>query len=239
MATTDGPAQQTEGTEEGNDDEMPSIIVNAQGPNVGNIFRDIGDEAVWSLSTAKPGNGVDELRDQNLETYWQSDGGQPHLINLQFHRKMSISEIAFYLDYSLDESYTPKKMSIRCGTTFHDLVEVRNVELNEPTGWVIIPLLPPKRDTGNALLTRAEQLSADDDDMAIRRRFPPGFFKDDGVLRAFFLQVCVVSMHQNGRDTHIRQARIFGPRIPVDSAVDITGLGFKTGGPLSRFAVLR
>lgn len=25
--------------------------------------REIGDEAVWSLSTAKPGNGVDQLRD--------------------------------------------------------------------------------------------------------------------------------------------------------------------------------
>lgn len=25
--------------------------------------REIGDDAVWSLSTAKPGNGVDQLRD--------------------------------------------------------------------------------------------------------------------------------------------------------------------------------
>jgi hypothetical protein len=25
--------------------------------------REIGDEAVWSLSSAKPGNGVDQLRD--------------------------------------------------------------------------------------------------------------------------------------------------------------------------------
>ena len=32
------------------------------------------------------------------------------------------------------------------------------------------------------------------------------------MLRAHFIQVCVVSMHQNGRDTHIRQAKIYGPR---------------------------
>jgi hypothetical protein len=25
--------------------------------------REIGDEGVWSLSSAKPGNGVDQLRD--------------------------------------------------------------------------------------------------------------------------------------------------------------------------------
>lgn len=34
--------------------------------------REIGREAVWSLSSAKPGNGVDQLRDDSTETYWQS-----------------------------------------------------------------------------------------------------------------------------------------------------------------------
>ena len=32
---------------------------------------EIGDQAVWSLSTAKPGNGVEQLRDDNTDTYWQ------------------------------------------------------------------------------------------------------------------------------------------------------------------------
>ena len=30
------------------------------------------------------GYGVNLLRDNNLETYWQSDGGQPHMVNVQF-----------------------------------------------------------------------------------------------------------------------------------------------------------
>ena len=168
--------------------------------------REIGDEAVWSLSTAKPGNGVEQIRDGNTETYWQSDGGQPHLINIQFHKKMSIAEMAFYLDYSLDESYTPKKMSIRAGTTFHDLVEVRVVDLHEPNGWVTVPLDPATPDAP--------------------------------ALRAFFLQICVVSMHQNGRDTHVRQAKIFGPRTPIDVPAGKHGVAFKSNA-LSRFAVLR
>ena len=34
--------------------------------------REVGDQdQVWSLSTAKPGNGVEQLRDGDLETYWQ------------------------------------------------------------------------------------------------------------------------------------------------------------------------
>ena len=31
-------------------------------------------------------------------------------------------------------------------------------------------------------------------------------------LRAFFMQLAVLSNHQNGRDTHIRQIKIYGPR---------------------------
>jgi anaphase-promoting complex subunit 10 len=127
--------------------------------------REIGDEAVWSLSTAKPGNGVHQLRDGcnstftslsrvyhahdshfyvslgNIDTYWQSDGTQPHLINIQFHKKMTISDIALYLDFKLDESYTPRKLSIRAGTTFHDLTEIKTQTISEPSGWITIPLM--------------------------------------------------------------------------------------------------
>ena len=165
--------------------------------------REIGEEAVWSLSTAKPGNGVDQLRDGSPDTYWQSDGGQPHLINVQFQRKASICEVAFYLDFGLDESYTPKKISIRAGTTFHDLVEVRVVDLHEPVGWVQVPLGVEKAP-----------------------------------LRAFFLQVCVASMHQNGRDTHVRQCRVFGPRARIDVCLGEFGEDFASN-KLSRYAVLR
>jgi len=37
-------------------------------------LQEIGKQAVWSLSTAKPGNGVEQIRDDSTETYWQSDG---------------------------------------------------------------------------------------------------------------------------------------------------------------------
>mmetsp|Transcript_40778 Transcript_40778/g.86951 ORF Transcript_40778/g.86951 Transcript_40778/m.86951 type:complete len:184 (-) Transcript_40778:289-840(-) len=144
--------------------------------------REIGDLAVWSLSTAKPGNGVEQLRDENSDTYWQSDGPQPHLINVQFHRKMHIHEILIFTDFKLDESYTPAKISIRAGTTFHDLQEVYVQELNEPTGWVTI--LPPRDQSGNT----------------------------SSVLRTHFVQVAILANHQNGRDTHIRQIKIFTPR---------------------------
>ena len=39
------------------------------------------------------GFGVDQLRDDSLETYWQSDGPQPHLVNIQFRKKTAVSSL--------------------------------------------------------------------------------------------------------------------------------------------------
>lgn len=159
--------------------------------------REIGREAVWSLSSAKPGNGVDQLRDDSIETYWQSDGGQPHLINIQFHKKMTVVELAFYLDFTQDESYTPKKLSIRAGSSFHDLVEVTVKELHEPVGWMRVQLAAPVAGGAGVAAAAADAAGG----------------AQGPVLRAHFVQICVVAMHQNGRDTHIRQVKVFGPRM--------------------------
>lgn len=166
--------------------------------------REVGIDAVWTLSTAKPGNGIEQLRDENLETYWQSDGLAPHLINIQFLKKVTISKLCMYLDYATDESYTPKKMSIRAGTSQHDLSDIATIDLHEPVGWVSVIL---------------------NDDR-----------KQD--LRTHLVQVRVLSMHQNGRDTHIRHVKLFGPRqsFPIMGGVCLDR--FKTP-EMQHFAVLR
>jgi len=141
------------------------------------LIREVGCQAIWSLSSCKPGYGVDQLRDSSLENYWQSDGQLPHLVNVQFRRKMTIRDICIYTDFKLDESYTPSKISVRCGTHFNDLQEVEVVEFTEPSGWVQI------------------------------------FLKDirSRPISTFMLQLAILSNHQNGRDTHLRQVRIHSP----------------------------
>ena len=105
-------------------------------------LREIGREALcWQLSSAKPGNGVEQIRDQSTDTYWQSDGmSQPHWIQVHFARRVAISHVCLYLDYNLDESYTPKHLSIQVGMTTHDLAPAiypvnTLVEFHEPVGW--------------------------------------------------------------------------------------------------------
>ena len=58
--------------------------------DLGKDVREIGHLAVWSVTSAKPGNGVELLRDDNKDTYWQSDGTQPHLVDIQFQKKMHV-----------------------------------------------------------------------------------------------------------------------------------------------------
>nr|XP_018900999.1 PREDICTED: anaphase-promoting complex subunit 10 [Bemisia tabaci] len=149
------------------------------------LVREVGCQAIWSLSSCKPGFGVDQLRDDCVDTYWQSDGQLPHLVNVQFRRKTTIRDVCIYTDYKMDESYTPSRVSIRAGTNFNDLQEVEVVDLNEPSGWVTIPI------------------------------------KDihDRPIRTFMIQIAVISNHQNGRDTHMRQIKVHSPVEQTGSGV--------------------
>ena len=152
---------------------------------VGDVFpeetvlqvREIGQNAVWSLSSCKVGSGVRQLLDNDLTTYWQSDGPQPHLINVQFQKRTAVSYISIYTEFKQDESYTPNKISIRVGNDPHDLKQMELLELEEPSGWINTELK-----------------------------------KDGKYIKTFMIQIAVLGNHQNGRDTHLRQIKIFGPK---------------------------
>ncbi|CAN0919338.1 Anaphase-promoting complex subunit 10, partial [Linum grandiflorum] len=158
-------------TESSEGEEEGKITGGSQHLTVEDDLRELGKKAAWSVSSCKTGNGVSSLRDDNLDTYWQSDGAQPHLVNIQFQKKVKLQ---------LDESYTPSKISIRAGDGFHNLKDIKTVELVKPTGWVYISL------SGND---------------------PRETF-----VNTFMLQIAVLSNHLNGRDTHIRQIKVYGPR---------------------------
>ena len=146
-------------------------------PELNEKFREIGHQAIWSLSSCKPGFGVEQLRDENLETYWQSDGPQPHLVNIQFHRKTLVQNVCIFTDYKSDESYTPSKISIRAGNSLQDLHQINLVELDEPSGWLVVHL--------GACAEKP--------------------------LKTFMLQIAILTNHQNGRDTHLRQIKLHAP----------------------------
>lgn len=143
--------------------------------------REIGDEAVWSLSTAKQDSGVHQLRDDNPETFWQSDGPIPHVINIQFMKKTPVSEVGLLLESKTDESYTPQVICVRGGVYLQNLKDIVKVELNNPNGWVLIPL---------------------------KTRLENG--QEQPFVHTMNIQIAILQMFHQGKDTHVRQVKVFG-----------------------------
>ena len=185
------PEDVGEGTEEHQEDNKYPVI--AAEPSLHEVVhksagnkREIGlleQGCIWTLSSAKTGNGVNSLRDGRLDTYWQSDGTQPHTISVQFLKRATVSHICLYLDYNLDESYTPREIMVKAGMTNHDVEECIRINVVEPVGWIIID---------------CKQCNNEED--------------YDRYVRAHLIQIRITAMHQNGRDTHIRLVKLFGPR---------------------------
>lgn len=55
--------------------------------------RDVGSlpGTAWKLSSHKPGAGVAALRDPDLGQLWQSDGLQPHVVDILFPRRTAVT----------------------------------------------------------------------------------------------------------------------------------------------------
>lgn len=127
-------------------------------------LRDFTQMATWTVSTAKPGNGIEQILDGRADTYWQSDGPQPHTISAHFSSKLKIAELQLYLDFAADESYTPASLSLYAGSNEHDLALVRRLRrLDSPQGWVRIPLgiAPSVMDAGSDDDSTADELAED------------------------------------------------------------------------------
>ncbi|XMA15597.1 hypothetical protein WAI453_008388 [Rhynchosporium graminicola] len=142
-------------------------------------LKEIGNLASWTVSSCKPGCGVDALRDDDTGLFWQSDGPQPHHLNIHFSRLVSILSIRIFLDFEADESYTPTRITLLAGTGYHDLIPFAALNFEQPKGWLDVPL----------------------DHV--------GGGPDGKTLRAFLVQVRIVENHQNGKDTHVRGLKIY------------------------------
>lgn len=107
-----------------------------------------------------------------------------------------------YLDFDLDESYTPTMIKFLAGTGYNDLQEFSTMRFESPRGWIEVDFEgvgDPNENSGS------DDDSVHDGDEEKenfdRRRMP--------VLRAMLLQVKICENHQNGKDTHLRGLQIF------------------------------
>lgn len=167
------------------------------------VHRELGHHAVWTVSSAKYGNGVHQLRDGSADTFWQSDGVLPHFVRVEFAGLVPIHAVAISLSYANDESYTPTKLSIRAGTHEGDIVEVAALEVDRPNGWILAMLVDDSIDVPQPV--HGSSVSA------VAAAPPSGAVHP---VYATVLTLVIAENHQQGRDTHVRGVRIFAPPQP-------------------------
>lgn len=175
-------------------------IATSSGP-LTNEYPDIGHLASWSVSSHKLGFDVNCLRDDDPDTFWQSDGPHPHHITLQFMKKVWVQKLAINLNIVADDSYTPIKLLIRAGTSLYDLQDVKTVSFDKPQGWIAF-------DVG------AERATKD----------------GHRALSLYMLQILIAANHMNGKDTHVRGLKVLGTKeLPLrdDALLPFTSTEFK------------
>ncbi|KAL5362890.1 galactose-binding domain-like protein [Aspergillus floccosus] len=219
---------------EDEDDEMMHDRERSPSPLPSNL-REISSLASWTVSTHKPGCGVSALRNPSPTQYWQSDGPQPHTLTLHFFKLVAIVKIRVYLDFDMDESYTPTKMTFLAGMGGNDLVEFATWEGDAPCGWVDVPLYgvggrnggwvreirhkKRRKRRGGVLGRKSSSRPNEEDDLGEDDEY--GYDEEDddeeddddpyagNVLKAMVLQMRVIENHQNGKDTHVRGFQVF------------------------------
>ncbi|KAI1851785.1 hypothetical protein JX265_011020 [Neoarthrinium moseri] len=151
-------------------------------------LKEISNLASFTVSSYKPGCGVKELRDDDVNQFWQSDGPQPHRLNIHFIKRVEIRALRLYLDYELDESYTPTKIQISAGFGPNLTIPFTTMELNTPKGWIDVPIAGA------------------------------GGGPDGNSLGCWFVRVLILENHQNGKDTHLRGVKVYALDDNADTA---------------------
>ncbi|KAG6015835.1 hypothetical protein E4U43_004705 [Claviceps pusilla] len=170
--------EEREDEEDDDDDDEHEEIMNLVDPaDIG--LKEISNLGRFTVSSHKPGSGVEELRSEDLKLFWQSDGPQPHKLTVYFVKRVGIRDIRFFVDYNEDESYTPTKIIFKSGTSENNLIEFATMVLENPAGWQQVPIA----GTGGE--------------------------PDGNTLVSYVLQMQILENHQNGKDTHLRGIKIY------------------------------
>lgn len=148
---------------------------------------------------------------------------------------MAIVRLRVYLDFDLDESYTPTKMIFLAGMGGNDLVEFATWQGESPVGWVDISLegVGGKDNRGRRKRRRRHKSTKNaranagvGDDILSDYDMDSDVYDDElddtdsdneegddpsagNVLKAMVIQVKISENHQNGKDTHVRGFQVF------------------------------
>lgn len=177
--------------------KLPDLHINM------NKYVDIGGLGFWTVSSFKKRFGLNNLKDDNPCTFWQTTSIGPHTLTIQFSKLMKISKLFLLFNYLLDESYTPYEIEVNIGSDENHLKShcktycvMKNYSVNDYF-WFAVDVT--KKNPSFCM-----------------HNFEKNYLKKKSYIYARCLQIAILSNQHNGRDTRIRQVKLFGPKcIPL------------------------
>ncbi|CDU20703.1 hypothetical protein YYC_01501 [Plasmodium yoelii 17X] len=175
-----------------NKNNLPKIKISKK-------YVEVGCLGIWKLSSSKNKYDIKKLKDNDANTYWQSSSIGPHTITIQFLKLTKVSKIFLLFNYLLDESYTPCEILIKIGNDEHNLeylcttyCDINKYSLEDPF-WFVIDL---------------KKINF----LSFFSNYNLKVLKNKNVsIYCHCLQICILSSQHYGKDTRVRQIKIYGP----------------------------
>lgn len=101
-------------------------------------FEELSSIAKYEASSTRKGYGIMNICNCSENSYWQSNGTLPHVIDISFPQIVLISKISMFVDYNKDDSYTPSSAILLLGFDTSDLIQSGFAKFNKHTGWIHI-----------------------------------------------------------------------------------------------------
>lgn len=101
-----------------------------------NNIVDITSLGKWKASSEREENPISNILDNNIHSYWQSDGFLPHFIDVEFDRITKLNNIMMFFSNKMDQSYFPSFIKIYGGTHDFDMVLLRSLVIKNAEGWI-------------------------------------------------------------------------------------------------------
>lgn len=105
-------------------------------------YTDVAGSAVFvASSTLDEIHGLENVRDNCSDTWWQSDGKSlPHNIDIIFPRPTMVSRVCV-LTYPADESYSPREIYLQAGNDWNNMRLFSSSIVDVHSDWHIMELV--------------------------------------------------------------------------------------------------
>ncbi|OBA27122.1 galactose-binding like protein, partial [Hanseniaspora valbyensis NRRL Y-1626] len=97
---------------------------------------DLTSLGTWVASSEKEENSIKNVLNNDINTYWQSDGFLPHSIEVKFDKLTKLNNILMFFSNKMDQSYSPNFIKIYGGTHELDMTLLKSLKIKNVEGWI-------------------------------------------------------------------------------------------------------